>query len=91
MSIVKVLPFWKFPSSSSGKVVVAIIMVIVINSVIGKFSWVDSVWLEAPTVQLPVSDYSQQSDYNWMDLLVKIKAANAPITFEEIVMVRINR
>ena len=51
----------------------------------------DSVWLEAPTVQLPVSDYSQQSDYNWMDLLVKIKAANAPITFEEIVMVRINR
>ena len=66
-------------------------MVIVINSVICKFSWVDSVWLEAPTVQLPVSDYSQQSDYNWMDLLVKIKAANAPITFEEIVMVRINR
>ena len=38
MSIVKILPFWKFPSSSSGKVVVAIIMVIVINSVIGKFS-----------------------------------------------------
>ena len=38
-------------------------MVIVINSVIGGFSWVDLVRLTASTVQLPVSDHSQLSDY----------------------------
>ena len=38
-------------------------MVIVINSVIGGFSWVDFVRLAASTVQLPVSDHSQLSDY----------------------------
>ena len=38
-------------------------MVIVINSVIGGFSWVDLVWLAASTVRLQVSDYSQLSDY----------------------------
>ena len=38
-------------------------MVIVINSVIGGFSWVDLVRLAASTVQLPVSDHSQLSDY----------------------------
>ena len=34
-------------------------MAIVINSVIGGFSWVDLVWLAASTVQLLVPDYSQ--------------------------------
>ena len=38
-------------------------MVIVINSVIGGFSWVDLVRLAASTVQLPVSDHSQLSDF----------------------------
>ena len=38
-------------------------MVIVINSVIGGFSWVDLVWLAASPARLQVSDYSQQSDY----------------------------
>ena len=38
-------------------------MVIVINSVIGGFSRVDLVRLAASTVQLPVSDHSQLSDY----------------------------
>ena len=38
-------------------------MVIVINSVIGGFSWVDLVCLAASTVQLLVPDYSQLSDY----------------------------
>ena len=38
-------------------------MVIVINSVIGGFRWVDLVRLAASTVQLPVSDCSQLSDY----------------------------
>ena len=38
-------------------------MVIVINSVIGGFSWVYLEWLAASTVWLQVSDYSQQSDY----------------------------
>ena len=50
-------------------------MVIVINSVIGGFSWVDLVWLAASTVQLQVSNYR------------KNRAANAPITFKEIVTV----
>ena len=48
-------------------------MVIVINSVIGGFSWVDLVWLAASTVQLQ-----------------KNRAANAPITFKEIVTVMIS-
>ena len=44
-------------------------MVIVINSVIGGFSWVDLVWLAASTVQLLVPDYSQLSDYTvWLQL-----------------------
>ena len=38
-------------------------MVIVVNSVIGGFSRVDLVRLAASTVQLPVSNYSQLSDY----------------------------
>ena len=53
-------------------------MVIVINSVIGGFSWVDLVWLAASTVQLQVSNYR------------KNRAANAPITFNEIVTVMIS-
>ena len=40
-------------------------MAIVINSVIGRFSWVELVWLATPTFRLQVSDYSQQSDYNF--------------------------
>ena len=65
-------------------------MVIVINTVIGGFSWTDSVWLTASTAGLHVSDYSQLSDYNYTEWLMKNKAANAPITLEEIVMVMIN-
>ena len=38
-------------------------MVIVINSVIGGFGWVDLVWLVTSTVRLQVFDYSQLSDY----------------------------
>ena len=38
-------------------------MVIVINSVIDGFGWVDLVWLVASTVQLQVCDYSQLFDY----------------------------
>ena len=64
-----------------------VVMVIVINSVIGGFSWVDLVWLAASTVQLHVSDYSQLSDYNCKEWSMKNEAADAPITFEEIVMV----
>ena len=38
-------------------------MVIVINTVIGGFSWVGLLRLAASTVQLPVSNHSQLSDY----------------------------
>ena len=54
------------------------------NSVIGESSWVDLVWLATLTVLSQVSDYSRLSDYNYTEWLVKNKAANAPITFEEI-------
>ena len=68
-------------------------MVIVINSVIGGFSWPDLVWLAASTVRLQVSDYSQLSDYTVrLQLYIMTsqnEAANAPITFEEIVVVMI--
>ena len=50
-----------------GQVVVA--MVIVINSVIGGFGWVDLEWLAASTVWLQVSEYSQLSNYTvWLQL-----------------------
>ena len=72
-------------------------MVIVINFVIDGFSWVDLVWLAALTVWLQVYKCPitancpiAMSDYNYAELLVKNKAANAPITFEEIVTVMIN-
>ena len=67
-------------------------MVIVINSVINGFGWMDLhvVWFAAFTVRLQVSDYSQRSDYNCTEWLMKNKSANAPIMFEEIVMVTIN-
>ena len=61
-------------------------MVIVFNSVIGGFGWVAFVWLTT-TVLLQVSDYSQLSDYSSTEWLMKNKAANAAITFEETVMV----
>ena len=61
-------------------------MVNVINSVICEF-WV---WLAVSTVRSQVSDYSQLSNYNCAEWLVKNKAANAPITFGEIVMVMIS-
>ena len=64
-------------------------MVIVINSLIGGFSRVYLVWLAASTVQLQVSDYSHLSDYNRSECLVKNEAENAPITFEDFVMVMI--
>ena len=38
-------------------------MVLVINSVIGGFGWLDLVWLATSAVRLQVSDYSQLSDY----------------------------
>ena len=93
-------------------------MVIVINSVIGGFGWVELVWLATSTVRLQVSDYSQLSDYRCpitancpitakcpitvncpitlfdyssTEWLVKNKAANALIMFEEIVMVMIKK
>ena len=53
-----------------GEVVVA--MVIVINSVIGGFSWVDLVWLAASTVRLQVSDYRQLSNYTVQLQLYKV-------------------
>ena len=64
-------------------------MVILINSVIGGSSRVDLVKLYASTLPLQVSDNGQLSvhNYTW---LVKNKAAKAPVTFEEIVMVMIN-
>ena len=65
-------------------------MVNLINSVIGGFSLVDLVWLAASTFQLQVSDYSQLSDYNCTEWLVKNEAADAPITFEEIIIVTID-
>ena len=50
VSKVKISPFWKFPVfffQGSG-----CDLVIVANSVIGRFSWVGLVWLAASTVQL---------------------------------------
>ena len=58
--------------------------------VIGGFGWVDPVWLTASTVRLQVFDYSQLSDYSCTEWLLKNKAANAPIKFEETVIVMIN-
>ena len=47
---------------------VVIAMVLVVNSVIGGFSWVDLVWLAVLTVQIQVFDYNNWlitlSDYN---------------------------
>ena len=72
--------------------IVVVAIVIVINSEINGFGWMDLqvVWFAASTVRLQVSDYSQRSDYNCTEWLVKNKSANAPITFEEIVIVMIN-
>ena len=67
---------------SLGWVVVAI-MVIMINSVNSGFGWLDLVWLAASTVPLEASNYTV-----WLQLYRMIsenKAANAPITFEEVV------
>ena len=55
-------------------------MVIVIDSVIGGFSWVNLVWLAASTVRLQVSDYSQLSDYNCTGWF----AADVPIHLREL-------
>ena len=41
----------------------------------------------ASTVRFQVSDYSKLSDYNWVEWLVKSKAANALFMFEEFVMI----
>ena len=64
-------------------------MVTVINSVIDRFSWVDSVWLAASTVRLQVYDYNQLSDYNCTECSVKNIAADAPIIRGEMLMVMI--
>ena len=63
-------------------------MVIVINFVIGGFSWVDLIG----RFSCPITGAWLQAtdDYNCIEWLVKYKAADAPITFEEIVMVMIN-
>ena len=70
-------------------------MVIVINSMIGEFSWVDFIW----SCHMILSDHScpitancpiKLSDYTCTEWLVKYKAADAPITFEEIVSVMIS-
>ena len=55
----KIYLFWKFLSFS-----MVVAMIIVINSAIGGFGWVDLLWLAASTVRLQVSDYSQLPDYN---------------------------
>ena len=62
------------------------VMVIVINSVIGGFGWVDFVWLAASTVQLQVSNYSQLSHY-----CSQLSDYNYRMISEEIVMVMINQ
>ena len=64
-------------------------MVTVINSVIDRFSRVDSVWLAASSVRLQVYDYNQLSDYNYTECSVKNIAADAPIIRGEILMVMI--
>ena len=70
-------------------------MVIVINSMIGEFSWVDFIW----SCHMILSDHRcpitancpiKLSDYTCTEWLVKYKAADAPITFEEIVSVMIS-
>ena len=71
------------------KVIVVIAMVIVINSVIGRFSWVDLVWLATSTVREQVSDYSLLLENNCSEWFVNNEAADALITFEEIVMAKI--
>ena len=60
------------------------------NSVIGGFGLVDLVWLATPTVRLEVSDYNQLSDYSCTKWLLKNKAGNAPIKFEETIIAMIN-
>ena len=70
--------------------IVVVAMVIVINSVIGRFSWVDLVWLATSTVREQVSDYSLLPENNCSEWFVNNEAADAPITFEEIVMVKID-
>ena len=47
------------------------------------------IWLADVTVRFQVSNYSQLSDFNPTQQLVKNKAVNAPIKFEKIVMVMI--
>ena len=57
--------------------------------IVDGFSWMDFVWLADSTVWFQVSNYSKLSDYNCTEWLVKYKESDAPITFEEIVMVMI--
>ena len=70
--------------------IVVVAIVIVINSVIGRFSWVDLVWLATSTVRKQVSDYSLLPENNCSEWFVNNEVADALITFEEIVMVKIN-
>ena len=68
-------------------------MVIVINYVIGELSWGHSIWLADVTVRFQVSNYSQlfvlTVPFQPYTILSEIKAVNAPIKFEKIVMVLI--
>ena len=79
-----------------GQVVVA--MVIVINSVIGGFSWMKYDWVsyysqlsDLTLSDLTLSDLTLSdltlSDYNCIEWLLKYRADDAPIICEEIVMV----
>ena len=62
-------------------------MVIVINSVIGGFCWVDLVWLAASIVWLQVSNYRQLSKYTVQLQLYRMIGekwgCKCSITFEE--------
>ena len=62
-------------------------MVIVINFLMGGIGWLDLIWLVASTVRSQLSHYSQLSSYSCTEWLLKNKAANASITFQEILMV----
>ena len=57
-------------------------------------SWVDLVWFAASNVRLHMSDFSQLFDYTFLynctEWLVKNEATDAPIIFEEFVMIMIS-
>ena len=58
---------WTFTILQSQSLELVTIIVIVINVVIREFSGEDLKWLALVTVWLQVSNYSQLSDYNFVD------------------------